>query len=189
MLQRVSAIVCLAAVRSLAAWAVDIPIVNAGFEQVVLPCAAGRNCYASYTVTGWTSSACATFKPSTGPGGIFPAGIPEGVNVLALGFADSSNGITSQTLTASLQANTAYTLMFSIGSRADIAFAGGSVELLAGSTTLASDSSTTPPSGTFVTRRIVYSSTAANPALLGRKLEHSPHCQCWGTGGLRQTLA
>jgi hypothetical protein len=75
-----------------------------------------------------------------------------------------------QTLTATLQPNTTYTVMFSVGARADYAFAGYSVELLAGSTTLASDSSQSPSSGTFATGRIVYASSAADPALLGQRL-------------------
>ena len=168
MLGRIPIVATLICMASQFAWAVDIPIANAGCEQVVLPCVAGRNCYAVGSATGWTGAGT-TFKPSTGPGGIFPTGIPEGVNVLALG-GDASIGVASQTLAATLQPDTTYTLVFSVGSRGDFAFAGDSVELLAGSTTLASDSSSAPPSGTFVTVRIVYSSSAANPALLGQRL-------------------
>jgi hypothetical protein len=80
------------------------------------------------------------------------------------------NGSLVQTLGASLQPNTTYTLFFSVCARADYPFAGYSVELLAGSTTLASDSSLAPRSGTFVTGRIVYSSSSANPAPLGEAL-------------------
>lgn len=144
-------------------WAVDIPIVNAGFEQVVLPCAPGPNCFSSNNVSGWTASAAATFKPSTGPGGIFPGGIPDGVNVLGLGTANAAfgDGVAVQTLGATLQPNTTYTLVYFVGSRADAVFAGYNVELLAGSTTLAADSSLAPASGTFVMGRVVYSSSAA----------------------------
>jgi hypothetical protein len=131
-------------------WAADIPIVNAGFEQVVLPCAGGPGCATAVGVpmVGWTGTGNFwTFKPSTGAGAIFPGGVPEGVNVAAL----AGNGTITQTLTATLRTNTNYTLQFSIGSRADQAFAGYRVELLAGSTVLASDSSLSPPTGTFVT--------------------------------------
>lgn len=160
-------LLCVAALRT---WAVDIPIANAGFELVVLPCAPGLNCYASFNVAGWTGTGqFATLKPSTGPGGIFPSGVPEGVNTAGLG-SDNGNGVLIQTLGATLQSNTTYTLVFSVGSRTDYVFGGYSVELLAGSTTLASDSSLSPASGTFVTGRIIYSSSAANPALVGQAL-------------------
>jgi hypothetical protein len=114
----------------------------------------------------------ATFKPSTGPGGIFPSGIPDGLNVAALGSANAAlgDGVLVQTLGATLQPNTTYTLAFFVGSRTDVVFGGYNVELLAGSTTLAADSSLAPPSGTFVMGRVVYSSSGANPALLGQAL-------------------
>jgi len=149
-------------------WAVDIPIVNAGFEQVVLPCAPGPAC-ATRDVFGWTGiGQVATFKGSTGPGGVFPGGVPEGVNTGGVGN-QAGIGTLVQTLGATLQPNTTYTLVYYVGSRIDQLFSGYSVELLAGSMTLASDSSLAPPSGTFVTGRIVYSSSAS-PALLGQSL-------------------
>jgi hypothetical protein len=168
MLRRVSIIATLMCGAALSAFAVDFPIVNAGFEQVVLPCS-GFNCFLSSSVAGWTGTGFfATFKPVTGVGGYFPGGIPDGVNVAALG--DGLNGgALIQTLSATLQANTNYTLVFSVGTRTDVALSGYSVELLAGSTTLASDSSLAPAPGTFATGRIVYSSNA-NPALVGQPL-------------------
>jgi hypothetical protein len=149
-------------------WAVDIPIANAGFEQVILPCAPGPTC-AVIDVFGWTATGqIATFKPSTGPGGVFPGGIPEGLNTGGVGN-QFGIGILEQTLGAALQPNTTYTLVYSVGSRIDGLFSGYSIELLAGSATVAKDSSLSPASGTFVTGRIVYSSSA-NPALLGQRL-------------------
>jgi hypothetical protein len=149
--------------------AANVPIVNAGFEDVVLTCTAGPTCYSIGGVVGWTGTGdFGTFMPSVGPGGIYPGGIPEGVNVAALGDVGGS-GVLGQTLGVTLQPNTTYTLTFNVGSRPDYPFAGYSVELLAGSTTVASDSSLAPPSGTFATGRIVYS-TGANPTLLGQTL-------------------
>lgn len=151
--------------------AANVPITNAGFEDVVLTCVAGPLCYADGNVAGWAGTGTGsfgTFMPSVGAGGIYPAGIPEGVNVAALGNA-SGSGVLVQTLGMTLQPNTTYILTFSVGSRADYPFTGYSVELLAGSTTVASDSSLAPASGTFATGRIVYS-TSANPALLGQTL-------------------
>ena len=55
-----------------------ISIVNASFDSDVLNCAAGQGCYDN-SIPGWTIVGFGyTFKPSTGPGGIFPAGIPGG---------------------------------------------------------------------------------------------------------------
>ncbi|MFN0100824.1 MAG: hypothetical protein ACKV2U_01910 [Bryobacteraceae bacterium] len=170
MLRRVSITATLVYGMALSAWAVDVPIANAGFEQPVLPCAQAP-CYGfNVPVPGWTGTGTFySLRPSIGAGGMFPNGIPEGVNTVALGN-DSASGALVQTLGATLQPNTVYTLVFSVGSRADYAFGGYSVELLAASTTLATDSSLVPPSGTFVTGRIVYPSTNANSALLGQRL-------------------
>jgi hypothetical protein len=166
MLRVISLIAAL--IYALPACALDIPITNAGFEQVVLPCAPGPACFAR-DVAAWTGTGqFSTFKPSTGPGGIFPGGLPEGMNVGAVGN-EVGVGSLVQTLTATLQPNTTYTLVFSVGSRSDYVFTGYTIDLLAGSTTLASDSSLSPPTGTFVTGRIVYSSVA-NPTLLGQRL-------------------
>src|SRR5262249_54106074 len=133
------------------------------------PCAPGPACY-TREVAAWTASGqFSTFKPSTGAGGVYPGGIPEGLNIGSLGN-ENGNGTMTQTLGVTLQPNTSYTLGFSVGSRADFVFAGYSVELLAGSTTLATESSLVPPAGTFATGRLVFLSTNANPSLLGQAL-------------------
>ena len=148
--------------------AANVPIANAGFEDVVLTCT-GPNCYSLGNIGAWTGTGSfSTFKPTVGPGGTFPSGIPEGVNVAAVGDSNGS-GVVVQTLAITLQPNTTYTVTFSVGSRTDYAFSGYSVELLAGSTTVASDSSLAPAPGTFATGRIVYSSTNTSP-LLGQSL-------------------
>jgi hypothetical protein len=168
MLRRISFIATLMRLAILPIWAVDLPIVNGGFEQVVLPCAPGPNCV-SNDVFGWTTTGqVATFKGSTGPGGVFPGGIPEGLNTGGVGN-QIGIGILEQTLGATLQPNITYTLVYSVGSRIDQLFSGYSIELLAGSATLATDSSLSPPSGTFVTGRIVHTSSA-DSALLGQRL-------------------
>ena len=170
MLRRISIIAAFIYGLALPAKGVDVVIANAGFEQVMLPCAPGASCSSPFNVDTWAGTGIfATLKPSTGPGEIFSNGVPEGVNVAVLGN-DSGNGVLVQTLVATLQPNTIYKLTFSVGSRADYLFTGYSVELLAGSTTLALDSSLSTASGTFVTGRIVYSSTPANPVLLGQPL-------------------
>ena len=61
-LARFSRIATLISIMAPPTWAVDVSIANAGFEQVVLPCAPGGNCF-SASVSGWTISnaAAATF--------------------------------------------------------------------------------------------------------------------------------
>jgi hypothetical protein len=146
----------------------NVPIANAGFEDVALTCTAGPFCVAG-NVGAWTGTGqFFTFMPSVGSGGEYPNGIPEGVNVAALGN-NSGSGVLVQTLGITLQPNTTYTLTFSVGSRVDYPFTGYGVELLAGSITVASDSSLAPASGTFAPGRIVYT-TGANPPLLGQTL-------------------
>jgi len=92
----------------------------------------------------------ATFKPSTGAegGGEF-VGIPNGVNVAAIGNEIGGANI-FQALTATVSANTLYTLKVSVGARADFPFSEYTIDLEAGGTVLAADSSLDPSPGTFV---------------------------------------
>jgi len=59
-----------------------IPIANANFDSVLLTCTPGPNCFEVGVLPGWAAGSpaysFATFEPSTGPGGIFPGGIPGG---------------------------------------------------------------------------------------------------------------
>ena len=65
-------------------------------------------------------------------------------------IAWSNGGTISQTLSATLQANTRYTLGAYVGRRvSNAAFAGYNIELLAGNTVLASNNSVTPAAGSF----------------------------------------
>jgi hapalindole biogenesis HpiC1 cyclase-like protein len=89
--------------------AANVPIANAGFEDFVLTCTAGPLCNEG-NVAAWTGTGqFATFMPSVGPGGEYPNGIPEGVNVAALGN-NTGNGVLVQTLGITLQPNSTYTL-------------------------------------------------------------------------------
>ncbi|MCX6630979.1 MAG: hypothetical protein NTW28_25485 [Candidatus Solibacter sp.] len=172
MVNRILVVAALIGLASLPIRAADVPIVNAGFEEAVPPCGAGAFCDTA-AVPGWTKSPATavigTWRVSTRN---FPAGAPEGVNAAYIGYNGMANGSLSQTLSATLQPNTAYTLVYSVGARLDaIAFGGYSVELRAGSTILASSSSPTPRTGTFVIGQVIYSSINANPGLLGQRLE------------------
>jgi hypothetical protein len=92
-----------------------------------------------------------TFNPGFGYG---PSPVlPEGNQV-----ADSHGGTISQTLTATLQTNTKYTLGVYVGRRQNVAFAGYNIELLAGNTVLASKNSVTPDPGSFEYVTVDYTS-------------------------------
>jgi hypothetical protein len=83
-----------------------------------------------------------TFNPGFGYGSS-PV-LPDGNQV-----AYSNGGTISQTLTATLQTNTKYTLGVHVGRRENVAFAGYNIELLAGNTVLVSNNSVTPDPGSF----------------------------------------
>ena len=130
-----------------------IPIANAGFESDVLNCTAGRSCYDLGVVPGWAitdTGTVATQKPSTGAGGEFPSGVPGGLNVAAVGNSAGAGAIT-QDLGFAPSANTTYTLTVYVGQRADpcdpLFFClvnGYAVELLVGTTSVASDTTLGP---------------------------------------------
>jgi hypothetical protein len=147
---------------------VSVPILNPGFEDDVLSCAASYTCDAA-PLTGWLCGPYAgVFKPSTAQ---FPQGVPGGTNVAYIGRGNTTiTGSIAQTLGAKVQPNTTYTLQLSVGARADLAFTGYTASLLAGNVTLASDSSLSPAPGTFLTDVIVYASGAAPPQL-GQRLQ------------------
>jgi len=144
---------------------------NFSFEADVLGCAAGPSCFDFNNIPAWTiapGSGTATFKPSTGAGGEFPAGVPDGVNVAALGNGFNSGDI-RQTLSATLLANTKYTLKLFLGQRSDFPFSIYTASLEANGSVLASDSTLAPPPGTFLPDTIIYNS-GASPAQLGQLL-------------------
>jgi len=153
----------------------SIPILNAGFEADVLTCAPGANCYNS-ALPAWLPAwlpggaglccgSAGTFKPSTVQ---YPDGIPGGVNVAFLGDSEK-DGVIFQTVAATIQANTIYTLTLSVGQRADTPSTGYRASLVAGGATLAYDSSLSPAPGTWLKDVIVYNS-GAHPPLLGQLL-------------------
>ena len=83
----------------------------------------------------------------------------------------SNGGTISQTLSATLQANTKYTLGAFVGRRFSESFPGYNIQLLAGTTVLASSgSSVTPTVGTFAPVSFTYTSGSSG-SLLGQALE------------------
>jgi hypothetical protein len=148
--------------------ATPITVNNPSFEALVLTCAPGPGCFALGNVPDWVvTGQASTFKPSTGPAGEFTS-IPDGINVAAIGDPAGPGSI-SQTLTATVQANTLYTLEVSVGRRADATFSPYTIALEAGGAVLVSDSSLRPPAGSFLTDTITFSS-GPNPPTLGQSL-------------------
>jgi len=153
--------------------ATPITVNNPSFEADVLTCAGGPSCFAINSIPAWVASSMgttSTFKPSIGapPSGEFSS-IPDGVNVAAIGPASGGANI-SQTLVATVQANTLYTLDVSVGARADFLFSQYTITLEAGGTVLASDSSLDPAAGSFLTDTITFFS-GPTPTTLGQSLE------------------
>jgi hypothetical protein len=147
--------------------ATSIPILNPQFEVDKLTCAPSASCY-EFGITGWLPGPQTTlFKAGTSQ---FPGAPAGGIYVAAIGYPSLSTGSIFQTLGATLQANTTYTLKVRLGARADVPFAGYIAALGAGNVTLASGNSATPKPGTFVTEVIVYKS-GAEPPQLGQPLQ------------------
>jgi hypothetical protein len=154
------------------AGASTILMLNPGFELDPLACAPGPGCFDLAVIPDWSPvGQTATFKPSTGAGGEFPGGIPEGVQVAALGNG-SGVGSIQQTLGANLAPNTTYTLTLSLGQRTDFPSTGYVASLLAGGSVIASDNTVSPAPGTFATDTIVFNS-GPSPAHGGQPLSVS----------------
>jgi hypothetical protein len=143
---------------------VSIPIINAIFQDDTLDCSPGCS-YAN--LTGWVvGPQTGVFKASTAQ---YPSAPASGLYVAYLGNTDATGSIL-QTLSATVQANTTYTLTLGVGARADSPFTGYLASLMAGNVTVASSNKATPVGGTFVSDVIEYNS-GATPAQLGQRLQ------------------
>jgi hypothetical protein len=148
-------LLCSAATSS----AASITIANYGFEAVAL---ANPDDYIADNIPGWvTSINSSTFRPSSAE---YPGGIPEGLNVAAV----ANGAFIFQTLTDTLTADTTYSLFVDVGNRPGF-FHGYTVTLSAGSDVLATESSLSPASGSFLTSTISYYAAVGN-ADLGQAL-------------------
>jgi hypothetical protein len=130
-----------------------LTVANNSFETPIVTSLSGINTVSSGTTNNLTFAGGAQgfINPGVGensaPGfwyGSSPGIIPDGDQV-----AWSNGGTISQTLSATLQANTKYTLGVHVGRRENVAFAGYNIELLAGNTVLVSNNSVTPAPGSF----------------------------------------
>jgi len=157
---------CIAVWASFGLQGSPIAIANATFESDAL--ASGGF---TTTPTSWTCT------PGANPGvdicGVYHftssqytvADPDGGVNV-----AFSNGGTLTQTLTTNLALSTLYTLHVSLGRRLDSTFSSYLIELLAGSTVIATDNTgLNPASGQFLVSTLTYNSGASN-VLAGQPL-------------------
>jgi hypothetical protein len=143
--------------------AAPITINNPSFENPALPCPGSNECYETASVPGWTTVGAALSFAVFKPGPAELNGVPDGVQVLGLGF-DSSGEVDQDTLTSVLAANVTYTLQVEVGRRLpDIngafAFANYSIALV-GLKTQSND--VTPTAGNFLLDTLTYTTTAAD---------------------------
>jgi hypothetical protein len=140
-----------------AAPAAFIPIANAGFENPAL----ANNAFTTTVAPGWTQGAGVGATGVHNPPAIHYLGeAPEGSNVAYTNFTRAI----FQTLSATLQAGSTYTLTVLVGDRLDVGFAGYAVELLAGSTVVASDTNGfVPANGAFQLSTVTYTAGAGDP--------------------------
>lgn len=152
--------------------AASINILNPSFENPVAPLQPDGQFYTVGSISDWTlnpSDTQGVFNPSasqisTGGNTYYNQPVPDGNQV-----AFSNGGTISQQLSTVLQPNSQYTLGVSVGRRNNVSFPGYNIELLAGSTVLASNSSVIPNPGTFILVAVNYISGNSG-SLIGQPL-------------------
>lgn len=166
---------CLMIVPQVQVMAASIPILNHSFEAPSAPQQQDGYFYSINDITNWvitgpdtTGYTAGVDKPVILPGtsnSFFTDPIPDGSQV------GSSNGRTiSQTLSAVLQPNTQYTLGAYVGRRLMLPDSNDyNIELLAGTTVLASNNSITIPAGKFKPVTVNYASGSSG-SLIGEAL-------------------
>jgi len=138
-----------------------ILISNPSFENPVLVCAAGPTCF-SNTITGWSVTGLSSvFKPDATNVNL---PVPEGVQVLADGYG--SSGDVSQDTGVAIVSGATYTLTVSVGARLDLPFSLYHVSLLAGGSTLVTDSTLTPTAGNFLVDTLTYTAKPGDTGTL-----------------------
>jgi hypothetical protein len=124
-------------------------------------------------------------NPSTDPanGGPGYPGLPG--EYLGYIYNQGSDVSISQTLSATLQANTTYTLTVGVGARNGSysfnAFGGALIELYAGTTLIGSTTYTTQTVGTFTDDTLTIDSSGVNPDLIGQALQIQLHTAASGS--------
>ncbi len=155
--------------------AASIFIANHSFEAPIITDPSGFTTVSSATSNNWTFAGgmnqgfldpgiAETATPGNHFYGLSPT-LPNGNQV-----AWSNGGTISQTLSATLQANTKYTLGAFVGRRFSESFPGYYIKLYAGGNLLASNNSVNPAAGTFAPVTVSYTSGSSG-SLLGQALE------------------
>lgn len=153
---------CLVIVPQVQVRAASIPILNHSFEAPTAP-QQGDPYYSMNVINDWTldpppsesTPLQGVFSPMMAPStsSAFTDPIPDGSQT-----AYSNGGTISQLLTATLQANTQYTLGAYVGDRNNVNFPGYSIQLWAGGNLLASEGSVNIPDGRFALVTVNYAS-------------------------------
>lgn len=179
---RTPALALLAALAATASSAVEILITNPGFEN---PATGAGTFVTDSAPSGWSTYGSLNFSNRTvgvlNPGGTtlygsVPGGSNVGVVFLSSGGAPASSPAGfQQTLSATLANNTTYTFSVSVGNIANDSthphnqfdfsgFPGYRLELVAGSTVVASQQNAVAPAeGTFVTTSFTYTTDDDDP--------------------------
>jgi hypothetical protein len=151
----------------------SIAITNPHFIDDQVKCSPGQTC-GTAGVSGWICGPVTGIQvfskaqyPSAPESGLYGVYLGDGNGA---GNGTGASGSIFQTLGATVQANTTYTLKVVIGARADYEFTGYKAALKAGNVELVEGHSATPVGGTFVIDTVVYSS-GANPPQLGQPLQ------------------
>jgi hypothetical protein len=147
-------------------WCTSIPIANNSFES---PSTGG---FLGGPPTSWTSTTDVTTGERTIFGTVeFGTGvIPDGVQAVLIGGQNLNHSANLfQTLGATLQANTTYTLVVFVGHDLVGVADPYRVSLEANGVMLASDNSLNPAAGTFQQDTVTFNS-GANPSQLGQAL-------------------
>ncbi len=176
----------------------SLTVANAGFETTVIPnngafiygVPVGWQLYDPAAMINETTNAVGVIRPNPG-GQFFPAGTTQGINAGLVYLSGAQQGVAGlqQTLAATLQANTTYTLQVDVGNTAPgtslagstggagifynfTGFPGYQIQLLAGGVSVAMDNNTlngSIPEGQFRTATVSFNPGASNP-MLGQPL-------------------
>lgn len=151
----------------------EIPILNLGNAPGQTGNATGT--WISYS-PGWPGSVdmgAGEYLPSNTS---LPTGATDGQDVLWI-----NSGYVSQTLTATLQNNSTYTLQVDVAQRTDVPVIDYYIYLMAGNTIIAADNNSLHPDpGTWLTSTITYTSGANDP-LAGQALSIVLGVNTWQT--------
>jgi hypothetical protein len=166
MLQRLLFSVAMFGAAVAASAQTNIPITNFSFESPALTPVS----FTSGSISGWT-----VVSNSGGGFGVQALNTshisPVATNGTQVAYSNNGPHVFSQDLSATLQANTMYTLSMSVGDRFDTNYIGYQLQFRAGGSLLAQDNNTlTPANGSWVQSTVSFT-TGASHAQLGQTLQ------------------